>query len=136
MKNILLLLFLSFLISCKNDKSSNSYSYNLKSSETIKSFTLDSDVRYNAFYLYTFSDDRGKEYLAFLNYRTNQILFYDLKTTDFLLKLNLNSEGPHGIVQPTGLYVKDLDHIYVSSYAYSGLVRVDTACHIVKKFLM
>lgn len=133
MKNILLLLFLSFLISCKNDKSSNSYSYNLKSSETIKSFTLDSDVRYNAFYLYTFSDDRGKEYLAFLNYRTNQILFYDLKTTDFLLKLNLNSEGPHGIVQPTGLYVKDLDHIYVSSYAYSGLVRVDTACHIVQK---
>ena len=133
MKNILLLLLFCVLISCKNEKSSNTYSYNLKASEIIKSFVLDSDVKYNAFYLYTFSDDKGKEYLTFLNYRTNQILFYDLETTDFLFKLNLNSEGPHGVVQPTGLYVKDLNHIYVSSYVYSGLMRVDTTCHIIQK---
>ena len=96
MKNILLLLLFCVLISCKNEKSSNTYSYNLKASEIIKSFVLDSDVKYNAFYLYTFSDDKGKEYLTFLNYRTNQILFYDLETTDFLFKLNLNSEGQIG----------------------------------------
>lgn len=133
MKNILLLLLFSVLISCKNEKSTISYSYNLKTSETVKKFILDSDVRYNAFYLYTFSDDSGKEYLSFLNYRTNQILFYDLNTSEFLFKLNLNAEGPDGVVQLTGFYIKDFDNIYVSSYAYSGLIRVDTTCHIIQK---
>ena len=33
-------------------------------------------------------------------------------------------------------YVKDLNHIYVSSYVYSGLMRVDTTCHIIQKFPM
>ena len=74
---------------------------------------MDSDVKYNAFYLYTFSDDKGKEYLSFLNYRTNQILFYDLKTSEFLFKLNLYAEGPNGIIQPTGFYIKDFDNIYI-----------------------
>lgn len=133
MKNLLSLLFFCFLISCKNEKSSNSYSYNLEASGTIKSFTLDSDVRYNGFYLYTFSNDNGKEYLSFLNYRTNQILFYDFKTNEFLFKLNLATEGPNGIVQPTGFYIEDFDNIYVSSYAYSGLIKVDTTCRIIQK---
>lgn len=133
MRKILLFLSFCILISCKNEKSSNLYSYNLKATDSVKSFTLDSDVRYNAFYLYTFNDHKGKEYLSFLNYRTNQILFYDLKTTDFLFKLDLNSEGPNGIVQPTGFYIKDFDDIYVSSYAYSGLIRVDTSSHVVQK---
>lgn len=133
MRKILLFLSLCILISCKNEKSSNLYSYNLEATKTVKSFTLDSDVRYNAFYLYTFEDDKGKEYLSFLNYRTNQILFYDLKTTDFLFKLNLDSEGPNGIVQPSGFYIKDFDNIYISSYAYSGLIRVDTSSHVVQK---
>lgn len=75
MRKILLFLSFCILISCKNEKSSNLYSYNLKATGSVKSFTLDSDVRYNAFYLYTFKDDKGKEYLSFLNYRTNQILF-------------------------------------------------------------
>ena len=133
MRKVLLFLSLCILISCKNEKSSNLYSYNLKATKTVKSFTLNSDVRYNAFYLYTFKDNKEKEYLSFLNYRTNQILFYDLKTTDFLFKLNLDSEGPNGVVQPTGFYIKDFDDIYISSYAYSGLIRVDTSSHIVQK---
>lgn len=133
MRILFLLLLLCSFLSCTNKRSSESYIYNLKGSETIKSFTLDSDVKYNAFYLYTFSDDAGKEYLSFLNYRTNQILFYDLKTCEFLFKLNLDAEGPNGVVQPTGFYVKDFNNIYVSSYAYPGLIKVDTTCRIVQK---
>lgn len=133
MKKILLSLLLCLLISCRQEKPSASYIYNLEATGTIKSFSLDSDVRYNAFYLYSFSDDKGKEYLSFLNYRTNQILFYDLNTSEFLFKLNLDSEGPNGIVQPTGYYIKDFDNIYVSSYAYSGLIKVDTTGCIVQK---
>lgn len=133
MKTLLLSLLLCLFISCNNGKSSSSYIYNLEATKTIKSFTLDSDVRYNAFYLYTFSDDKGKEYLSFLNYRSNQILFYDLKTSEFLFKLNLNAEGPNAVVQPNGYYIKDFDNIYVSSYAYPGLIKVDTTGCITQK---
>ena len=133
MRILLLSLIICFLFSCKKEKSSSSYNCNLEATKIIKSFTLDSDVKYNAFYLYTFSDDKGKEYLSSLNYRTNQILFYDLKTSEFLFKLNLYAEGPNGIIQPTGFYIKDFDNIYISSYAYSGLIKVDTTCRITQK---
>lgn len=119
--------------SCGNEKkNTNSYVYDLETTEKNKTIALDSDVRYNAFYLYVFNDG-GKEYLAFLNYRTNQILFYDFTKSEFLFKLNIESEGPDGVVQPTGLYIKDLDNIYVSSYAYAGLIKVDTTCRVVQK---
>lgn len=133
MKILLLSLLVCIIISCKTEKASNSYSYNLEASGRIKSFPLDDDIRYNAFYLSIFSDDKGKEYLSFLNYRSNQILFYDFITSKFLFKLNLDAEGPNGVVQPTGLYVMDFNNIYVSSYAYSGLIKVDTTCRIVQK---
>lgn len=130
---ITLVMLLCLLISCKQEKSSSLYLYNLETAKTIKSFNLDSDVRYNAFYLYPLSDNKGKEYLSFLNYRTNQILFYDLKTNNFLFKLDLDTEGPNGVVQPTGFYIEDFDNIYVTSYAYPGLIKVDSTCSIVQK---
>lgn len=99
----------------------------------MKSFELDSDVRYNAFYLYTFSDETGKDYLSFLNYRTNQLLFYDWKTARFLSKVELDADGPNGVAQVSGYYAKDFNYLYVSSYAYSGLIRVDTTGRIVQK---
>lgn len=133
MKILLVSLLLCLFVSCNNEKKGEAYVFNLEATEKIKKFTLDSDVRYNAFYLYTFGDDKGKEYLSFLNYRTNQILFYDFKKSELLFKLNLDSEGPNGVVQPTGLYVKDFDNIYISSYAYEGLIKVDTTCRIVQK---
>lgn len=121
-----------FLFSCKDSGNKSRVAYNLEATEQIKNFILDSDVRYNAFYLYPFCDG-GKEYLSFLNYRTNQILFYDLKTTRFLKKIELNAEGPDGIVQASGFYIKDFNNIFVSSYAYNGLIKVDTTCHIIQK---
>lgn len=89
----------------------------LGDTKIIKSFTLDSDVKYNAFYLYTFSDDKGKEYLFLIIVPIR--FFMILKTSEFLFKLNLYAEGPNGIIQPTGFYIKDFDNIYISSYAYS-----------------
>lgn len=132
MKTLLLSLLICFVISCKNEKSSALYTYNLQPTGTVKSFILDSDVRYNAFYLYMF-DENNKEYLSFLNYRTNQILFYDFGTCEFLFKLNLHTEGPDGVAQVTGFYIKDFNNIYVSTYAYSGLLKVDTTNRIIQK---
>lgn len=132
MKNLVLFLLFCLAVSCKNGDKAVAYTYDLVRTDSIKSFPLGEEVRYNAFYLYTFNE-QGKEYLSFLNYRTNQILFYDLQTCEYLFALNLASEGPDGVAQLTGLYVKDLKNIYVSSYAYNGLMKVDTTGHIIQR---
>lgn len=133
MKRYVFFILLGILVSCKRERPFQLDDCYLEATGTIKSFSLDSDVRYNAFFLYVFREDDGKEYLSFLNHRSNQILFYDWKTTDFLFKIELDTEGPHGVVQPSGYYVKDFNNIYVSSYAYEGLIRVDTNACIVQK---
>ena len=129
--NLLLLVFA--VLSCSGKKNNLNNKVPLYATDKMKSFNLDSDTKYNAFYLYPFSDSVGKEYLSFLNYSSNQVLFYDLKSCNFLFKINMPAEGPDGIVQPSGYYIKDLDNIYLTSYAYSGLIQVDTASHIIKR---
>ena len=133
MRTLFLILCIGLLVSCSSEKKEIIDSHELKSTGQIKSFELDSDVKYNAFYLYTFKDKDNKEYLSFLNYRTNQLHFYDLTTEQFLFKVDLDSEGPDGVSQISGYYIQDFDNIYVSSYAYSGLIRVDTTGHILQK---
>lgn len=84
---IVFCIILLTLTACKRQKSEEAVSpsdlYELSSTGKMKSFLLDSETRYNGFYLYVF-EDGGKEYLSFLNYRTNQLLFYDVRTCDFL----------------------------------------------------
>lgn len=133
MRTLLLILCIGLLVSCSSEKKEIIDSHELKPTGQIKSFELDSNVKYNAFYLYTFKDKDNKEYLSFLNYRTNQLHFYDLTTEQFLFKVDLDSEGPDGVSQISGYYIQDFDNIYVSSYAYSGLIRVDTTGHILQK---
>ena len=115
------------------DGQNASGSYELKKSDRKISFELDSDTRYNGFYLYPFTGKDGKEYLSFLNYRTNQLLFYDFETCDFLFKTEMDREGPDGISLISGYYIKDFDNMYVSSYSDQGLLRIDTSRHIVQK---
>lgn len=122
-----------FLVSCKQGKENASDDYRLEATGDVKEFVLDSDVRYNLFYAWLFKEKTGKSYFSFLNYRTNQIYFYDWQTGQLVKKLTLHAEGPDGVVQVSGCYVQDFDHIYVSTYAYSGLIRVDTLAHIVQK---
>ncbi len=133
MKNLLLLLlFLGLSISCNKDRKRIQDKAYLDPTEQVKSFPLDSDVKYNAFYLYTFTEE-GKRYLSFLNYRTTQLCFYDFDTEKFLFKVKLEEEGPNGVVIPTGYYIKDFNNIYVSTSAYSGLIKVDTTGTITQK---
>lgn len=133
---IVFCIILLTLMACKRQKSEEAVSpsdlYELSSTEKMKSFALDSETRYNGFYLYVF-EDGGKEYLSFLNYRTNQLLFYDVRTCDFLFKVDLDSEGPNGVTTLSGYYIQDFNNIYVSSYAYPGLMKVDTNKCIVQK---
>lgn len=126
-----------FVCACKREKASNhataSYKYNLVKSEKKKEFKLDAETGYNAFYIYTFKDDKDREYLSFLNYRSNQILFYDLNTCDFLFKIEMDREGANGISLISGYYIKNFDNMYVSSYSFPGLIKIDTTERIIQK---
>lgn len=133
MKNLWVLLCCFLLPACAGKKTSDADGCQLQATGEVKSFELDSDVRYNAFYLYTFADKEGKQYLSFLNYRTNQLLFYDWESGKFLFKVKLDAEGPDGVTQVSGYSIRDFQHMYVSTYAYNGLIQVDTTGHIVRK---
>ena len=130
----LLILFIFLCSSCKYEqKEGKKYNYSLLSTGKIKSFPLDSETRYNMFYMYVFEDENNRNYLSFLNYGTNQILFYDFETNEYLFKVDFEREGPNGINVISGYYIKDFNNIYLSSYTYSGLLKVDTAKQIVQK---
>lgn len=136
--NIILLLII--VCSCKEQKISDnrllpSYHYELVKTKKNKCFELDAETRYNAFYLYVFTDEKGEEYLSFLNYRTNQILFYDFKTCKFLFKIEMDKEGVDGVNLLSGYYIKDFNNIYVSSYSIPGLIKTDTTGKIRQKIL-
>ena len=125
-------LFLLGSYSCKGEKGEPQDNYTLEATENIKSYPLDSYVKYNPFYLWTF-EENGKRYLSFLNYGTTQLYFYDFDTEKFLSKVTLEQEGPDGVGMLSGYYIKDFNHIYVSSYIYQGIIRVDTTGVIVQK---
>ena len=125
-------LFLLGSYSCKGEKGEPQDNYTLEATENIKSYPLDSYVKYNPFYLWTF-EENGKRYLSFLNYGTTQLYFYDFDTEKFLSKVTLEQEGPDGVGILSGYYIKDFNHIYVSSYIYQGIIRVDTTGVIVQK---
>ena len=130
-------LFIFILFSCRKEnnttQSSKEYNYNLLSSGKIKSFPLNSDTKYNPFYLYVFEDENKRNILSFLNYNSNQILFYDFDTNKHILKVDFEREGPNGINAISGYYIQDFNNIYLSSYSYTGLIKVDTAKHIIQK---
>ena len=140
MKSSLFFILIHMIVcSCKEKNTSAeaslAYSYELRKANKEKQFELDAETSYNAFYLYVFSDEKGKEYLSFLNYRTNQILFYDFETCDFLFKTEMEREGVHGVNLLSGYYIKDFNNIYVSSYSTPGLIKTDTTGKILQKIL-
>ena len=76
--------------------------------------------------LFLFTDKGGNEFLTFLN-MNNQLLFYDLKSGDFLFKIQLENEGANGIPQVTGYHIEDFNNIYITSYGKHGLAKIDTS---------
>jgi len=72
-------------------------------------------------------EDNDMKYLSFLAYRTNNILFYDLKSGEFLFQVSLDKEGVNGVLQVNGYHVKDLNNIYITTFRKEGIVKVDTS---------
>lgn len=135
--SLFLICIIITLVSCidvkkKLDNSVNLNKYELIKTDTIKKIVLDEETKYNLNYLYLFKNDTI-ECLSFLNYSFNQILFYNFKTCELLFKIDLERDGPNGVGLASGYYIKDFDNIYVSSYSYPGLLKIDIDGKIVQK---
>ena len=92
MKNIILLIVLSTLIACSQDKKQKADSsdgeYSLVPTKEYANFEIDADTKLymKALYLYT-DTATNKEYLTFQNVAKNEILVYDWKTKKTSTKL-------------------------------------------------
>jgi hypothetical protein len=101
-----------------------SYDYELVDNGKMRSYSLDEDTKYQFISLFPYEAGDGKMYLTFIN-SFHEILFYDLLSGDFLFKTKIESEGPNGIVEPSGYYVIGLDSIYVTTLSVPTLFRID-----------
>ncbi|MDR2145114.1 MAG: DUF4221 domain-containing protein [Tannerella sp.] len=113
-------------------KNSASYNYELVSTKKILSYIVDYDTEYYFSMLFPYTDQSGKEYLTFQN-TSNQLLFYDLNTEDFLYKIQLEREGPNGISRPSGYYIEDLNNIYITSSMPRILYKIDSTGTVIQK---
>jgi len=137
---ILSILINIILISCTQNRNSRdeiiqnttSYNYELVGNEKTLSYLIDDETKYRFSALFVYTDKSGREYLTFYN-TFFQILFYDLNTRDFLFKIQLEQEGPNGIVAPGGFYIEDFDNIFVTSSTTPFLYKIDSTGVLLQK---
>jgi hypothetical protein len=121
------------LFSCNSTGRRDAYEYNLVETDRHITFALDHETGYNFFYAWVFTGKDGREYFSFLNYCSNQILFYDFNTRQFLFKVEMPREGPDGVFAIMGYYISDFDRMYIATLSFEGLIQIDTTARIVKK---
>jgi len=134
-KNIFYLSLIVAVCACHQTKKTGdkmSDTYELRGSDKILSYPLDSTTKYQFTALFAYTDTTEKEYLTFKNSR-NEILFYDLSSGAYLFKTKIENEGPDGVPGASGYYIEDFNNIYLTSVAFPGIIKIDTAGHIVQK---
>ena len=137
MKNIILLIVLSTLIACSQNKKQKADSsdgeYSLVPTKEYANFEIDADTKLymKALYLYT-DTATNKEYLTFQNVAKNEILVYDWKTKKNINKIILEKEGPNGVGAVHGYLIKSFDEIYLAG-AMKTLINVVDSTGKLKK---
>jgi hypothetical protein len=134
MKKYISILVFACLFACHSKNKEGVYEYNLVETDRHISFELDHETMYDFRYSWVFPGEDGREYFSFLNYRSNQILFYDFSTQEFLFKIEMPREGANGVFPIMGYFISDFDHIYIASMSrIAGLIQIDTMERIVKE---
>jgi hypothetical protein len=108
------------------------YDHELVKTGKILSYELDDNTKYLFYALFPYTDSNGKSYLTFKN-SFDEILFYELESGKFLFKIEIEKEGPNGILNVTGYYVEDFNNIYVTSIALTRLTKIDTGGAVLQK---
>ncbi len=111
--------------------------YSLNICDEYLTFPIDEDTKI-PFYVASFTDKNGNEYLCLQNGLEPEIGIYDIRSKQLIRKMKFPVEGDKAIPGGfAGLYMKDFDHIFLQSLYETRLFMVDSACHIkqVIKFL-
>ncbi|WP_221407741.1 DUF4221 family protein [Thermoflexibacter ruber] len=112
----------SLYLSCSTSDSQNKTLENLpilNISNQILTFEIDSNVINRTKFLYTYTDENGKEYLAYANVtnKRNEILVFSLDSKELVKIIPIDIEGPNGVGFIRGFYIKDWNTIYVTSHS-------------------
>lgn len=95
-----------------------------------KKFIIDDNLATRPPYIQILSDpSSGTKLLTVLN-KKNSIYFFNYTTSNYLKKISYQKEGPDGILQIIGYYIKNMDSIYVFNRPLIEIALTDTAGHV------
>lgn len=121
--NKLLLLIVVFLISCSKQTEDLAV---LSGCDQRISLEIPDDVRIPYTSVFSFSDD-GKQYLSFENHRENEIVIYDIESSQMVKRIRFETEGNNAIMGGFGgYYIVDMNHIFIPSLYMSTICVTDT----------
>ena len=121
-------------VSCKQ-KSNNpnaSYNYSLQKMGKILSLETNTPLNVRLVAIFSFSDKKGNRYLSFQE-NNNRIHIYEMFTGKHFKTLEIDREGPNGVTQLYGYYIKDFDEIYLTNPNLPFVARTDTTGRIFQK---
>lgn len=120
-------------MSCGRYQSSDNDKFTLVERIT---FPVDENTYYLSKSISSFVDKQtGKEYFSFENSEKGQheILFYDMDSQQLVKRIDIQRTGPNAIGM-FGHYVKDLNHIYITSVGQQSLFLVNDKGGILKSY--
>ena len=92
-----------------------------------KQFPLDDNTAAKPIYMQILPETTGTTLLTFLNKYKNSIYVYNYNTTEYITEINYEKEGPNGILNMAGYYIKNMDSIYIYNRSLIELILADSA---------
>jgi len=131
---IIFFFFLFFSCKQKGEKQHTaSYHYSLKETDRVLTYESEEPLGINFSALFPFTDKNGNKYLTFQETSQNKISFYEMFTGKHFKTLEIEREGPNGITQLIGYYIRDLDEIYLTNPNLPMIAKTDTTGDIFEK---
>lgn len=106
--------------------------YQLKSNG-IKSFPLDENTASKPAYMQILRDTAGMRLLTFVNKYKNSVCIYNYDTSQYISDASYEKEGPNGILNMAGYYIKNMDSIYIYNRSLVELVLADSTGAVKKR---
>jgi hypothetical protein len=121
--------------SCRQEKGKQTVSdrYSLQETGQILSYESEKPLEYRLRTVFPFTDKKGQKYLTFQEIYKNTIHIYEMYTGKHCKTLEIEREGPDGITNMFGYYIKDFDEIYLTNPDLPMIARTDTTGRLFQK---
>jgi hypothetical protein len=116
-----------FLCGCHTEKSQDINEWQLGITDKKIVLAIDSLTINHTKALQLYTDSANQEYLCYANVHKskNQLLIFDLQKQTLSKRIDLATEGPHGVGSMSNFYLKDWATLYVTSYSTQFVGVVD-----------